>query len=450
MSTPIVVLVIYVLYFVLWHSYELRRRLTSLSQMALLVNSIVVLLPAIALDLIDAGVFGAAAPLYSDLVLRVLVWFCCVSLFLFRLGVIYSGLIIARRDAVSPGPVARRQLGAQLHAIRRQVWLTVAGGLLVTFILGVLGAWCIATGQSLAYLPSTFRDGRAAGFHAVTGIGGILVLWTAGWMVRGSYGRWRISRASAQLRLLIGACSASVGFTAMGLAAVIRAVPPLLALGGITAPAPQSAVFSTLQLLSGPFVAVGLTFPLVVARLVAWRNARFRTRVASLWEPLTTLFRNSLAIDSAAMTKQEALAWEARRRQQETIDGLRNFTSGSPSRHVDSPLAAQIQAAIRIYDAAHPGRSVSALLNGTARPLGQPSSPGRPRGGTWFAAVVAVAESWAGHLATAAQSSSTVQLICQTFAGVDAATALERKILVALADTMRQTAQHEAIAAPVN
>lgn len=253
-----------ILYLICWQGYKLRDRLNGLAHIALIISLTASLANSASARLGHAQHWTAAttAGQYNQLSQHILLVASCTGLYIFRLAV-------------------------EGHTIRdRHFQRTIAAAVIASAVMTTVVLLFLHQGKVLSFQIATFRDPLGFLFYFGAGV-------YYGWF-RFAVGYWMIKRSRHSDRhLQIGMRLAACGLLIISALCFVRAAPvAVVFLGGPPIITPRY-LLGAVSSIAFPLIFLGLSYPLLIARLAALRRYLRGRKIAERTEGLWRLCRRA-------------------------------------------------------------------------------------------------------------------------------------------------------------
>jgi hypothetical protein len=327
----VLLIIVLVGYLMSWQGYKLRGKLTGLGHIALILSLSATLCNAVIARLSDAHALAALPQPCVELAGVFCVIVSVAGLYVFRLAV--------EKCTVSNPRVVLTLCGA----------LTVAVGATLTTVYFAVRA------IPLKYSVAAFHDPvGAVYFVSVGGYFGCTLFAVAWWMVDHTRNSERHFRRGMRI--------SAVGLFILSVLSIGRAIPAaIVGLGGPTVIAP-AFLLGGVSASAFPLVFLGLSYPLLVGRVFAyraWRSQRgTRAKVTVVWSVCKTAYPEIVLRPRTYLQRIAQMVWNPkrlRRRSSESFDGLAKLLGHEePARGPGAQAAAMnLREAVSRYDLAH-------------------------------------------------------------------------------------------------
>lgn len=338
---PISLIAMLATYLMCWQAYKLRERLNGLGHAGILVSLVSTLANSATARISDAYPPSPAGYEYILFIHHVFITGSCLGLYLVRLAV--------EGNTVRDRPVRRAIGGGVLFCVWNGATIALAAAV----------GRPLSNGPARAPLDVLYSVGSGAYF-------GTVMFLVAVWM-------WRYV-AHRPLRILLGTRVAAFGLFGMAALGYTRAVQAVVRyLGGPPSIAPgwlrdgvTSAAF--------PLVFIGLSFPLLASRWVAFQQWRARRKICERAKVTAQTCRTAypeIQLPPAGIGERVRLLISNHHTQArivvESFDGLAKLlVHDAPSETpAGQAAAARLRAAVQRYDAVHPDKPVIDIISPT-------------------------------------------------------------------------------------
>lgn len=330
---PITVIALLSVYLILWQGYKIRSTVSGFGQLALTGALVFVLSVPVLARLRDARAFGHLDARWIKLIGGLLVLLACLSLFLFRLSVEEQSIRSPRvaRALLGAAAVAALLTGIVAAAVQHDVPVRMPGPPWVASYFVVGGSYYAYLLYSVAFWM--FRTSAGFEKHLKAGL-----------------------RAAAAGLLLIATQTVSD---------VPRALAVMLGGPALEFPALPAGIVSAV---AAPLVFGGLSYPLIMGRLQAFRRRRqqrsVHTALQPLWDAISQAYPELVLRrdnDRGRERKRGSSRAEFRyhRRIAECYDGLHRLRSSTPdgASAERREAASALLAAVQLQEQRYPGRT---------------------------------------------------------------------------------------------
>lgn len=345
-------------YLLAWQGYKVRHRVSGLGHIALILSLTATLANSTTARISAAHPHTLLTGQYIALVEHIFVVISVAGLYVFRLAV----------------------EGHTIHS--RRVLATISGGALMSLGFAAITVFAIVSGELLSPTTKSYRD--LHGFLYAFGAGiyyGSVMFAVALWMARYVKGREKHFRYGMRI--------AAAGLFIVSALSFVRAIPVASVFFGGPRNIVPHYLLGAVSAAAFPLVFVGLSYPLVISRLRAFRAWTRRRKMCAdvrvVWKECVSAYPEIvLRPDSSPVRRLRDSIWnpaELSRLKTESFDGLAKLLVHSASTESAAAVtaAANLREAIRRYDEAHKV-SVWDIISPTASEGDDEGVPPRPEG----------------------------------------------------------------------